>query len=254
MGSNSNAINSAYSTTQNITTTSASVGGSVAADQNVMSGADAATVNLSGHTGSVTKWQRSTISDFSTSTDVANTTTSVNGASMGGITETIYYRAVVQNGSCPVANSAYVTITDQTGLPIELLYFNGVECETGNRLSWSTASESNNDYFNIEKTKDGKDWISIVNLSGAGNSSNQLYYYFMDENIESIINYYRLKQTDYDGKFKYSDAISIDNRNKAEGKEVYKIVNAIGQEVDLRYYRGLVIIEYSDGSSEKIIK
>jgi len=93
-----------------------------------------------------------------------------------------------------------------------------------------------------------------VNLSGAGNSSNQLYYYFMDENIESIINYYRLKQTDYDGKFKYSDAISIDNRNKAEGKEVYKIVNAIGQEVDLRYYRGLVIIEYSDGSSEKIIK
>jgi len=35
---------------------------------------------------------------------------------------------------------------------------------------------------------------------------------------------------------------------------VYKIVNALGQEVDLRYYRGLVIIEYSDGSSEKIIK
>ena len=245
-------------TTQNIAVSGSvspvSVGGSVASNQNVMSGGNAATVNLSGHTGSVIKWQRSTISDFSTSTDVANTTTSVNGASMGGITETIYYRAVVQNGSCPVANSAYVTITVVSGLPIELLYFNGVECETGNRLSWSTASENNNDYFTIEKTKDGKDWISIVNLNGAGNSSNQLYYYFMDENIESIINYYRLLQTDYDGHFKYSEIISIDNRNKEEAKEVYKIVNALGQEVDLRYYRGLVIIEYSDGSSEKIIK
>jgi hypothetical protein len=232
----------------------ASVGGSVAADQNVMSGTDAATVNLSGHTGSVIKWQRDIVSTFATATDVANTTTFVNGPSMGGITQTIYYRAVVQNGNCATANSAYVTITVVNGLPIELLYFNGVECETGNRLSWSTASESNNDYFTIEKTKDGKDWISIVNLSGAGNSSNQLYYYFMDENIESIINYYRLLQTDYDGHFKYSEIISIDNRNKTEAKEVYKIVNAIGQEVDLRYYRGLVIIEYSDGSSEKIIK
>lgn len=237
-----------------MTVSQPSVGGSVTADQNVMSGADAATVNLSGHTGSVIKWQRDVVSTFATATDVANTTTFVNGPSMGGITQTIYYRAVVQNGTCATANSAYVTITVVSGLPIELLYFNGVECETGNRLSWSTVSENNNDYFTIEKTKDGKDWISIVNLSGAGNSSNQLYYYFMDENIESIINYYRLKQTDYDGHFKYSEIISIDNRNKEEAKEVYKIVNALGQEVDLRYYRGLVIIEYSDGSSEKIIK
>ena len=253
MGSNSNAISSSYSTIQNITTTAPSVGGSVASNQNVMSGGNAATVNLSGHTGSVIKWQRSTISDFSTATDVANTTTSVNGASMGGITETIYYRAVVQNGTCATANSAYVTITVVSGLPIELLYFNGAECETGNRLYWSTASENNNDYFTIEKTKDGKEWVSIANMSGAGNSSITLYYYFMDESIERVINYYRLKQTDYDGKFKYSDAISIDNRNN-DSKEIHRVVNALGQEVDLQYYRGLVIIEYSDGSSIKIIK
>jgi hypothetical protein len=138
-------------------------------------------------------------------------------------------------------------------LPIELLFFNGVECEEGNRLSWSTASENNNNYFSIEKTKDGKDWIIVTNLNGAGNSSIQLYYSFIDENIESIINYYRLKQTDYDGNFKYSDIISINNQNNKK-KEIYSIVNALGQEVDIKYYKGLIIIEYTDGTTTKIIK
>ena len=237
-----------------MTVSQPSVGGSVAADQNVLSGGDAATVNLSGHTGSVIKWQRDVASTFATATDVANTTTFVNGPSMGGITQTIYYRAVVQNGTCATANSAYVTITVVNGLPIELLYFSVVDCKTGNLLSWSTASERNNNYFNIEKTKDGKDWSSIMTENGAGNSSNILYYSFVDENVKSIINYYRLKQTDYDGKFKYSEIISIDNTDKKVEKEIYSIVNTLGQKVDLQYYRGLVIIEYTDGSSEKVIK
>ena len=230
-----------------------SVGGSVASDQNVLSGGDAETVNLSGHTGSVIKWQRDVVSTFNTATDVENTTTFVNGPSMGGITQTIYYRAVVQNGTCPSVNSAYVTITVVSGLPIELLYFNGVVCETGNKLYWSTASENNNNYFNIEKTRDGKIWNSISNMKGVGNSSTQLYYSFVDEDVENIINYYRLKQTDYDGKFKYSEIISIDNRaNKV--KEIDKVTNILGQEVDLEYYKGICIIYYTNGSSEKTIK
>jgi hypothetical protein len=236
-----------------MTVSQPSVGGSVAADQNVLSGGNAETVNLSGHTGSVIKWQRDVVSTFNTTTDVANTTTFVNGPSMGGITQTIYYRAVVQNGICPSVNSAYVTITVVSGLPIELLYFSGVVYETGNKLYWSTASEDNNDYFNIEKTRDGKIWNSISNIKGAGNSSTQLYYSFVDEDVENIINYYRLKQTDYDGKFKYSDIISIDNRN-SNPKKIDKITNTLGQEVDIEYYKGLVIIRYTNGSSEKIIK
>jgi hypothetical protein len=139
-------------------------------------------------------------------------------------------------------------------LPIELLYFKGSVYNSDNILHWSTASEDNNDYFTIEKTKDGIDWEVVDREPGAGNSSNQLYYSSVDENVESIINYYRLKQTDYDGKFKYSDIISIDNRNNREIKEVVKITNILGQEVDLQYYRGLIIIYYTDGSSNKMIK
>ena len=105
-----------------------------------------------------------------------------------------------------------------------------------------------------EKTKDGIDWEVIDREPGAGNSSKQLYYSFVDEDVEKIINYYRLKQTDYDGRFKYSDIISIDNRNISKDKEIDKITNLLGQEVDITYYKGLVIIYYTDGSSIKIIK
>ena len=144
--------------------------------------------------------------------------------------------------------------SEPVNLPIELLYFKGSVYNSDNILHWSTASEDNNDYFTIEKTKDGIDWEIVTRESGAGNSSNQLYYSSVDENVESIINYYRLKQTDYDGKFKYSDIISIDNRRNLESKEVVKITNILGQEVDLQYYRGLIIIYYTDGSSNKMIK
>jgi len=140
------------------------------------------------------------------------------------------------------------------GLPIELLYFKVMRDNLLNKLFWSTASENNNDFFTIEKSINGSDWEIIDRQNGAGNSSIQLNYYFLDQSVESLINYYKLKQTDYDGKFKYSDIISIDNRMNSKSKEIEKITNILGQEVDLTYYRGLVIIYYTDGTSEKIIK
>jgi len=139
-------------------------------------------------------------------------------------------------------------------LPIELLYFKGVKDNLSNKLFWSTASENNNDFFTVEKSTNGIDWEIINRQSGAGNSSNQLDYYSLDQNVESLVNYYKLKQTDYDGKFKYSDIISVDNRMNSKSKEIDTITNIFGQEVDIEYYRGLIIIHYTDGSSEKIIK
>ena len=142
-----------------------------------------------------------------------------------------------------------------TPLPIELLYFNGYFNQDKNILSWSTLSEKNNDYFTLEKSNNGSDWEIITIEAGAGNSSTKLYYSLFDYNVDKVINYYRLKQTDYDGKFKYSDIISIDNREWNKEKEVIKLVNILGQEIDnFEYYIGLYIICYSDGSSEKMIK
>lgn len=149
------------------------------------------------------------------------------------------------------SNSAYVTIDDIqiTGvmaLPIELLYFKVEKNDLGNLLKWETASEYNNDYFTIESTKDGIYYDIVSVIPGAGNSNENLYYEFNDYNISKSINYYRLKQTDYDGRFKYSDIISIDNRDNTKHTLV-KVTNTLGQEVDPES-KGFLLYHYSDGS------
>jgi len=116
---------------------------------------------------------------------------------------------------------------------------------------WVTASEHNNAYFTLERTNNGINFEVIANINGAGNSQIMNEYTVIDPIYTSSINYYRLKQTDYDGKFIYSDLISIDNRIRA--KIVSRMVSLMGTDVN-ESYRGMVIIEYTDGSIEKIIR
>lgn len=141
---------------------------------------------------------------------------------------------------------------EPTTLPIELLYFRGSEHRFENVFDWSTASEYNNERFTIEKSADGIDWVPVAIVPGAGNSSSQRFYRASDYRAEKAINYYRLKQTDYDGKFEYSDIISIDNRITESSKEAVRTINMMGQEVDPKYYRGMAIICYGDGTSELV--
>lgn len=140
--------------------------------------------------------------------------------------------------------------SEPVDLPIELLYFKGSVYNFENILHWSTASEHNNDYFTIEKTKDGIDYTTVAIIEGAGNSTTRLYYEYIDENITSEILYYRLKQTDYDGRFEYSPIISIDNRSNRT-KIVVKVINLFGSEVDIKT-SGILILIYDDGSIKKI--
>jgi len=97
-----------------------------------------------------------------------------------------------------------------TSLPINLLYFTA-DGEQGDviKTEWATASETNNDYFNVEKSNDGTDFESIFKINGAGNSTSEKTYSFIDKHPFHGINYYRLRQTDFDGKFTYSRIISV---------------------------------------------
>lgn len=100
---------SANSATATITVNPISVGGSIAGSTNVCSGTNSTTLTLSGHSGSITKWQSSPISDFSSGvTDIVNTTTTITATN---ISATTYYRAVVQNNPCSIANSTSAQIT-----------------------------------------------------------------------------------------------------------------------------------------------
>ena len=95
------------------------------------------------------------------------------------------------------------------GLPIELIYFNAKYITNRVELSWATASELNNDYFTIERSTDGIIFEPVLSKKGAGNSTITLKYTDVDANPLEGVSYYRLKQTDYDNHFTYSEVKSI---------------------------------------------
>lgn len=142
-----------------------------------------------------------------------------------------------------------IRATTPISLPIELLSFNGVSNKGYNSLYWSTASETNNDYFSVEKTLDGNNYSVVGVVNGAGNSQILNNYELKDFSVEKVINYYRLKQTDINGNYKYSDIISIDNRGDST-PTLIKVVNMLGQEVD-EYTNGVYMFYYDDGSVVK---
>lgn len=101
-------------------------------------------------------------------------------------------------------------------LPIELLSFSA-ECSNQKIIiSWITASEINNHFFTIERSAEGVNFQNIGTIAGAGNSNQNPYYTFEDSEPLEGISYYRLKQTDFDGKFEYSKVIAVENCKKVQ--------------------------------------
>ena len=100
-------------------------------------------------------------------------------------------------------------------LPIKLFSYD-ISCNNNfPQLNWSTASEINNDYFTIEKSVDALDWEIVTYIQGAGNSNQQINYSYIDDSYKNNnqTTYYRLKQTDFDGKYEYFNILPI----KCEG-------------------------------------
>lgn len=91
-------------------------------------------------------------------------------------------------------------------LPVELIGFN-VSCISEQvHLSWQTATEINNDYFEIQQSINGYDYNSIIKIDGAGNSTTLNSYEYQVTDREMLKGYYRLKQVDFDGAFEYSNS------------------------------------------------
>jgi len=99
-------------------------------------------------------------------------------------------------------------------LPIELTSFNAVKQDEAVKLTWTTETETNNEYFQIERSLDGTNYTTIGKVDGAGTTEQASYYEFMHTAPTYGINYYRLKQIDFDGAFAYSDVQSVDFTGK----------------------------------------
>lgn len=96
-----------------------------------------------------------------------------------------------------------------SALPVKLVSFSASLNNNQTELNWSTASETNNKGFEIERSNDGKNFTTIAFVQGAGNSNRLLSYSFIDDNKATA--YYRLKQIDFDGKFEYSNLVKVNS-------------------------------------------
>jgi hypothetical protein len=94
-------------------------------------------------------------------------------------------------------------------LPIKLVSFEAIEENSHVVINWTTATEINNDYFTIESSTDNENYTAILKLSGTGNSTSKINYIAYDNNPQSGMNYYRLKQTDFDGHTEYFHAVAV---------------------------------------------
>ncbi|MCD6367202.1 MAG: hypothetical protein J7L46_06660 [Bacteroidales bacterium] len=95
-------------------------------------------------------------------------------------------------------------------LPVELLRFTVTPQNNTVKLDWTTASEINNNYFSIERSKDAVNFEQIQTIQGAGNSRILLEYSAFDFHPLFGKSYYRLRQTDFDGKSTVSKMVSVD--------------------------------------------
>jgi len=107
-----------------------------------------------------------------------------------------------------------ITFPISSALPITLLSFDATPSNNGIDLSWITASEKNNDFFTLEKSSDGLAFQEIAKIKGAGNSNQQNIYNYTDKEFFQDLNYYRLKQTDFDGSFVYFPIIGLHSSKK----------------------------------------
>jgi hypothetical protein len=135
---------------------------------------------------------------------------------MGTGTVNIGTRTITWNGL--YSFSDFLANGSSNPLPISLTDFNAQPMLDNVEVTWSTASETNNDYFTIERSKDGVNFKPIAVIDGAGNSNTILNYKLMDYEPYERLSYYRLKQTDFDGKFEYSDIKAVNFVKPSQGQ------------------------------------
>lgn len=117
-------------------------------------------------------------------------------------------------------HGVWTLMDDSNPLPIELIAFSANCNNDKSEINWTTASETNNNFFTIERSMDGKNFEILKTIPGSTNSNYIISYATTDEKPYNGITYYRLKQTDYDGSSKYSNIVSVNCGNQEDGLNI----------------------------------
>ncbi|RAK65071.1 T9SS type A sorting domain-containing protein [Hymenobacter edaphi] len=113
--------------------------------------------------------------------------------------------------NCSTRIADYITIDAcrNTPLPVQLTSFTGKYLSRQVQLDWVTAQEKDADSFTVERSVDGKRFDAVTTVRAAGNSTTRREYSYLDATMRPGLNYYRLKQTDHDGTFTYSQIVPV---------------------------------------------
>ena len=138
-----------------------------------------------------------------------------------------------------------VIISSSRPLPVELTRFNATAQAKGVALSWATATEKNNDRFEVQRSADGQSFQTIGTVKGQGNSSSLREYSFTDSRPFAGQSYYRLRQVDTDGSSAFSPVVTVQTQTEVAvyptpatnavvlpptlGPVRYRVLNAVGQ-------------------------
>lgn len=139
-----------------------------------------------------------------------------------------------------------------SSLPITLVSFDAHEDNNSICLTWTVASQVNNNYFTIYESKDGYEWEDLVDIAGHGTTNIMMSYEWYDNYIEYGIVYYKLRQTDYNAEYEEFQPIVVTILDPNRRREVMHTINIAGAEVDSQV-KGFIINIYNDGSIEKKI-
>jgi hypothetical protein len=129
----------------------------------------------------------------------------------GGTTGTATNGTIVTSAAV-TAFSPFTLATNNSAtnpLPVELISFNAEPKANKVILNWTSATEINNDYFELEKSSDGINFQAFAKVKGAGFNNQILNYSYTDTKPFIGTSYYRLKQVDFDGTFTYSENIAV---------------------------------------------
>ncbi|WP_165366213.1 ice-binding family protein [Brumimicrobium glaciale] len=199
-------------------------------------GAASKVILVNGTKASNVFWLGAGAMSMAANTEMKGIILSLTGAVSMGDNVQLEGRMLTTSGAISMNNGGVTSPEPSSPLPIGLLSFAADRNKESVVLKWSTASETNNDYFNIEKSIDGKLWNTIGNVNGAGNSTSQIDYSLTDRTHIEEITYYRLKQTDFDGKYSYEDVISIDICDYHEDASLTIYPNPTDGKIEMRFH------------------
>ena len=140
-------------------------------------------------------------------------TTTVAGNRFDGANAAIFIDN--NTGDCEDKDAVVAACSDDPGkecfatAPVDFVAFNGNLSGDHVTLDWATATETENDYFQVERSNDGLTYTAIGRVTGAGDSQDELSYTYLDYDYQPGANYYRLRQVDFDGTEDFSDVIQV---------------------------------------------